>query len=171
MKNKSSMLATKLETLQNLIYETLESCKSKYYENISKKLCSKAIAPKYYWSLLKTMLNDKKVPCIPPIFHDNKFVTDFSEKGDLFNSFFAKPCSVIENNSVLSSSTIPVTDQYLANIELTKDDIKRIINKLDPNEAHGHDMISIHIMKMSGDAIIELFQIIQKLLKLWNISR
>ena len=100
------MLATKLETLQNLIYETLESCKSKYYENISKKLCSKAIAPKYYWSLLKTMLNDKKVPCIPPIFHDNKFVTDFSKKADLFNSSFAKQCSVIENNSVLPSSVV-----------------------------------------------------------------
>ena len=36
LKNKSNMLATKLETLQNLIYETLESCKGKYYENISK---------------------------------------------------------------------------------------------------------------------------------------
>ena len=34
LKNKSNMLATKLETLQNLIYETLEICKSKYYENI-----------------------------------------------------------------------------------------------------------------------------------------
>ena len=56
---KVSRLATKLETLQNLIYETLKNCKSKYYENISKKLCSKAITPKYYWSLLKTMLNDK----------------------------------------------------------------------------------------------------------------
>ena len=87
LKNKSNMLATKLETLQNLIYETLENCKSKYYENISKKLCSKAIAPKYYWSLLKAMLNDKNVPCIPPIFHDNKVVTDFSKKPDLFNSF------------------------------------------------------------------------------------
>ena len=62
LKNKSNMLATKLETLQNLIYETLESCKGKYYENISKKLCSKAIAPKHYWLLLKTMLNEKKVP-------------------------------------------------------------------------------------------------------------
>ena len=31
------MLATKLETLQNLVYETLEICKGKYYENISKK--------------------------------------------------------------------------------------------------------------------------------------
>ena len=34
LKSKSNMLATKLETLQNLTYETLESCKSKYYENI-----------------------------------------------------------------------------------------------------------------------------------------
>ena len=110
------MLATKLETLHNLIYETMESCKSKYYENISKKLCSKAIAPKYYWSLLKTMLNDKKVPSIPPIFHDSKFVTDFSKNVHLFNSFFAKQRSIIENNSVLPSSAIPVTDQYLANI-------------------------------------------------------
>ena len=74
------MLATKLETLHNLIYETMESCKSKYYENISKKLCSKAIAPKYCWSLLKTMLNDKKGPCIPSIFCDSKFATDFSKK-------------------------------------------------------------------------------------------
>ena len=158
------MLATKLETLHNLIYETMESCKSKYYENISKKLCSKAIAPKYYWSLLKTMLNDKKVPCIPPIFHDNKFVTDFSKKADLFNSFFAKQCSIIENNSVLPSSTIPVTDQYLANTEFTKDDIKRIICKLDPNNAHGHDMISICYSR-------NIFENIQKLLKMWSISR
>ena len=166
LKNKSNMLATKLETLQNLIYETLESCKGKYYENISKKLCSKAIAPKYYWSLLKTMLNDKKVPCIPPIFHDNKFVTDFSKKNDLFNSFFAKQCSIIENNCVLPSSTIPVTDPYLANIEFMKDDIKRIICKLDPNKGHGHDMISIRMLKVSGDAIIKpLFKIFKNCLK------
>ena len=96
------MLATKLETLQNLIYETLERCKSKYSENISTKLCSKAIAPKYYWSLLKTMLNDKKVPCIPPIFHDNKFVTDFSKKADLFNSFFLQSSAQLLKITVFS---------------------------------------------------------------------
>ena len=40
------------------------------------------------------------------------------------------------------------------------DDIKRIICKLDPNKAHGHDMISIRVLRMSGDAIIEpLFKI------------
>ena len=101
-----------------------------------------------------------------PIFHSNIFVTDLSKKADLFNFSFVKQCLVIENNSVLSSSTVPVTDQYLANIEFTKDDIKRIICKLDPNKAHGHDMISIRMLKMSGDAIIEpLFKIFKNCLK------
>ena len=112
------------------------------------------------------MLNDKRVPCIPPIFHDNKFITDCSKKADLFNSFFAKQCSIIENNSVLPSSTNPITDQYLASIEFMKDDIKRIIRNLDPNKAHGHDMISIRMLKMSGDFIIEpLFKIFKNCLK------
>ena len=112
------------------------------------------------------MLNDKKVPCILPIFHDNKFITDFSKKANLFNYSFAKQCSIIENNSVLPSSTNPITDQYLANIEFTKDDIKRIICKLDPNKAHGHDMISIRMLKMSDDAIIEpLLKIFKNCLK------
>ena len=77
-----------------------------------------------------------------------------------YNSAQSKQCSIIESNSVLPSSTNPITDQYLANIEFTNDDIKRIICKLDPNQAHGHDMISIRMLKMSGDAIIEpLFKI------------
>ena len=91
------------------------------------------------------MLNDKKVPCIFSIIHDNKFVTKFSKNADLFNFFFffAKQCSIIENNCVFNSSTNPVTNQYLSNIEFKEDDIKRVIFKLDPNTAHGHDMISI----------------------------
>ena len=111
------------------------------------------------------MLNDKKVPCIPPIFQDNKFVIDFSKKADLFNSFFTKQFSIIEKNSVLPSSTIPITDQYMANIEFTKDDIKRIICKLDPNKA-GHDLISIRMLKVSGNALIEpLFKVFKNCLK------
>ena len=47
-----------------------------------------------------------------------------------------------------------------------KDDIKRIICKLDPNKAHGRAMISIRMLKMSGDAIIKpLFKILKNCLK------
>ena len=113
----------------------------------------------------KNMLNDKKTPCIPPIIHDNKFVTDFSKKADLFNSFFAKQCAFVESDSVLPLSTNPITDRYLANV-FTEDDIKRIICKLDPNKVHGHDMISICILKMSSDFLIEpVFKIFKNCLK------
>ena len=32
------------------------------------------------------MFFKQKIPLIPPLFHDNKFVTDFLEKAELFNS-------------------------------------------------------------------------------------
>ena len=42
---------------------------------------------KAYWSLSKCYLN-KKIPLIPPLFHENKFVTNFLEKVEFFNFFF-----------------------------------------------------------------------------------
>ena len=30
------------------------------------------------------------MPLIPPLLHENKFVTDFKEKDELFDAFFAK---------------------------------------------------------------------------------
>ena len=83
------------------------------------------------------MLNNKKVPWIPPIFHDSKFATVFTKKSISLILFLQNSAQLLKI-SVLSSSTIPVTDQYLANIEFTKDDIKRFICKLDHNKGHGH---------------------------------
>ena len=54
-----------------------------------------------YWSLLRRPLNSKKIPLIPPLFHENKFVADFKEKVELFNSDFATQCSLISNSSKL----------------------------------------------------------------------
>ena len=60
-----------------------------------------ATSAKTYWSILKALLNNKKIPCIPPLFHEGKYVTDFKKKAELFNSFFAKQCSIIQNSSKL----------------------------------------------------------------------
>ena len=46
--------------LQDLIYETQGSRRSKYYQIISKKLYLKVITSTYYW-LLKTVSNDEKL--------------------------------------------------------------------------------------------------------------
>ena len=118
------------------------------------------------------MLNDKKVPWVLPIVHDNRFVTDFcKKKNNLFNYLFAKGCSIIENNIVLPSATTSITDQYLGSVEFTKDDIKITICKIDPNKTHVQDMISIRMLKMCPDTVIEPLENIQNLLNILNISR
>ena len=56
---------------------------------------------KTYWSILKTLLNNKKIPCIPSLFHQGKYVKHFKKKAELFNSFFAKQCFIIKNSRKL----------------------------------------------------------------------
>ena len=99
---------------------------------------------KTYWSLLNSFLNNKKIPLIPTLFHENKFVTDFKEKAELFNSFFAKQFSLIKNNRKLPSHLHYFTDNRLSSVRLSQNDIAKIIQNLDPNKAHGHDNTSIH---------------------------
>ena len=84
--NKSNIqLLNKLNFLQELLNGWLTESKFIYYERMANKLNNLQRNSKPYWSLLKCFLNNKKIPLIPPLFHDNKFVTNFLEKAELFN--------------------------------------------------------------------------------------
>ena len=111
---------------------------------------------------MKTLLNGKKIPCIPPLFHGDKYIVDFHEKSGIFNSFFADQCSPISNRSVLPSELPLWTDSKLPSCNFTKDDTLRIINNLDPNKAHGPDEISICMLKICGDSVCRSLNIIFK---------
>ena len=74
------------------------------------KLINTQKSLKAYGSLLKGFLNKKKLSLITPLFHENLFITDFKEKAELFNSFFAKQCFLIRNDSELPTSLTFYTD-------------------------------------------------------------
>ena len=112
--------------------------------------------------MLKTILNEKKVPCIPPIFHNNKYVTDFKEKSEVVNSFFANQWFLIPNNSILPSELKLLTEHILTSCDFSETDILQIINSQDSNKAHGHNMISICMLKLCGEAICRPLNIIFK---------
>ena len=103
---------------------------------------------KLYWALLKSFLNNRKIPVISPLFHRNKLIADFKEKAE---PFFAKECFLIENESRLPPRLHLVTDKRLSIVKFVNNDILKIIQNLNPNKAHGHDKISIRMLKLCDD--------------------
>ena len=111
---------------------------------------------------MKTFLNNKKIPAIPPVFHDNKFITDFKQKAETFNSHFSKQCTTLINNSKIPSECPRKSYESLSSITFEINYIEKIIKNLDPNKSHGHDMLSIRMLKLCGESIYKPFNLIFK---------
>ena len=89
-KNKTNLqLLNKLNFAQEQLNGLITLSKNNDYERMVKKLNNLQRNSKAYWSLLRCLLNNKKIPLIPPLFYENKFVTNFLEKAEVFNSFFS----------------------------------------------------------------------------------
>ena len=89
-------------------------------------------------------------------------MTDFRKKADIFNSFFAKQCSLINSDSSLSSKIVKKMDNYLNSVKFSTENILHIIKKLDSNKAHGHDEISVGMLKICASSVCRPLQIIYK---------
>ena len=107
------------------------------------------------WSILKTFYNGKKIPIIPPLLIDDKFVTDIQMKANIFNKFFADKCTPLKNNSVLPKSQIFLTQSRLSTLDFNEEELIKIIRNLNMHKAHGHDDISIGMIKMCDKSILK----------------
>ena len=135
--DKSLQYFNQFQLLQTKLSSLIEKSKNQYYTHLSYNLLDPKTSQKSCWSILKIFLNNKEIPCILPLPHHDKFVTDFKEKANIFSNFFAEQCSNVSNNSEL-----PVT------LTKKKTQIPKIIRSYDLNKAHGHDMISIQMIKI-----------------------
>ena len=79
-KNNDTQIFEELTLLQKKLHLAMEESKDTYYSNLSTKLVKEKCNLKTCWSVLKRFLNNKKIPCIPSLFHENKLVTDCREK-------------------------------------------------------------------------------------------
>ena len=109
LNDKNPQIFQKVKYLQTHLKNLIEHSQEKYYLHISKKFMNPMTSLKAYWSISKTLLNYKKIPCIPPLLQDNKYATDFKKKAELFNLFFAKQCSIIDNSPELPSNFLKKT--------------------------------------------------------------
>ena len=124
---------------------------------LSTQLANPSASSKSCWSILKTFVNGKKISVIPPLLVNDKFVTNFLEKANLFNEFFSKQCQPLQNNSTLPKSNTYHTENRLNDITFDKEKLLKIIQSLDANKAHGYDGVSIRMLKLSSPSVIKPF--------------
>ena len=106
------------------------------------------------------MVNTENIPYIPPIYHNNNYITDVKEKAQIFNKFFAKQCTLVENTSKVPTNFFKRTNNLSTVWFSNKDDIAKTIKDLNPNKTHAFDMISIRMLKICGDSILKLLELI-----------
>ena len=90
---------------------------------------------------------------------NNELISDFKMKANHFNSFFASHCTPLNNNIKLPGSQTYITESKLSSLQFEDKDIK-IIKSLNINKAHGHDDISIRILKICDLPIIKSLSIV-----------
>ena len=97
-----------------------------------------------------------------PLLINNKILSGFTEKVNLFNDFFATHCTPFPNSSVLPSAISFKTQSRLSSISFEKEDILKRIRNLNVNKAHGHDKISIQMLKICDSVLVEPLLLIYK---------
>ena len=85
-----------------------------------------------------------------------------SKKRVKFLTLFLLINALIPNNSIFPSELKLLTAHTLTSCDFPEPDILQVINNQDSNKAHGHDMISIRMLKLCGEAICRPLNIIFK---------
>ena len=90
---------------------------------------------------MRPLLNSKKITNIPPLQEGSSFITNFSEKASIFNTYFADHCTPLDNPSC-STQLVFNTDSRISEVPVSTEQIVKIINKINHNKARGFDDIS-----------------------------
>ena len=152
----------KLQTKSTELSEMIWKIKEDYYVLLSDKLNDPHSSAKSYQSILKTLYIGKKIPLIPPILINNKLISNFKEKENYFNDFFASQCTPVLNNNILPLVKAPVTNASLSSLSFNDQDILKTIHFLNINKAHGYDDISTRLLKICDSSIVKPLSMIFK---------
>ena len=128
--------------LSNLIPDT----KTEYHSKLAAKLVNPSTSAKTYWSILKTFVNGRKVPVIPPLLINNEFASNFKTKANYVNRFFNQQCTAISTDSSIPSPVNFATNAAVTTVNFDEQLISKLIVALNPNKVHGHDGLSVNML-------------------------
>ena len=69
--------------------------------------------------------------------------------------FFASQCPPLNNNSKITETQFCIANTKVLSVNFESKDISNILRSLDVNKVHGHDNVSIRMLKKCVYAILE----------------
>ena len=69
-------------------------------------------------------------------------------KANIFNKFFAEQCTPLKTSSALPVNQMFLTRSRLNSINFNEEEMLKIVGPLNIHKAHGHDDISIRMIKI-----------------------
>ena len=114
-------------------------------------------SPKAYRSKLKTLSNNKN-QLVSHIYYKNTILQILKRR--FISSTISKQCKLVDNTGKLMTNSFKRTNNLLSTILFTKDDFAKTTKNLNPNKAHGYDVISILMLKICGDSIWNVLELI-----------
>ena len=93
-----------------------------------------------------------KILVMPPLLVDGSFISDYCEKANLFNNFFASICIPIKNKSVLPPFLYQ-TNTRISYCRVTNRDKLSITKSLGSSKSHGYNSISIKMITICSESV------------------
>ena len=132
--------ASKFEGIQKMVSDgakMINEAKQNYFRKTGESLANPRTTSKTYWSLLNAVLNKAKTPIIPALLENGVFITDFSEKAQLFDDHFVLQCTEINIGIEIPRDETTVHYTLINDVAISEEKILAILRSLNPNKAHG----------------------------------
>ena len=149
----------RVRVIRNITNKIIKEAKLAYYTNLGNKLSTPDIGHRHFWTAYKKLAFKKADPNIPPIVNGGEYISKCKDKVRVFNEYFANQCTINENGSTLPDVHMK-TNTSLNYISVTTKNITDIINSLGSHKAHGHDGISVSMLKLCANEVAVPLQII-----------
>ena len=87
-------------------------------------------------------------------------MTDFKFKANIFNDFFSKQCIPLANGSKLPENQVYLTNTRIKSVLFSDSLVINIMRNLNVNKDHGHDDISVRMIKTCDESLLRPLSII-----------
>ena len=116
-------------------------------KNLQKKLKSKPLTARDWWSTLKTFISPNIKSTIPPLKHENHIYTDEHDKANILNIFLQSQTLLDENNATLPDLVPGVVRSQLNSISFSPLEVESILKTLAVGKASGPNALCNLILR------------------------